>query len=749
MEISTFSTVAIPVPSSLAASIARLVPVPVVWLRSVGDYWRMSGTATDSSNAGGGGVPAAAVAAASGILRSLSATVGDALVSEIVLRSNILLVGAGGIGCELLKNLALTGFSNITVVDLDTIDVSNLNRQLLFRSHHVGQPKCVVACQVAAQLAVSSSSDRSVTYTPLHGNVCDSSQFHVEFFKPFALILNALDNVVARRRVNRLALAANVPLIEAGTTGYLGQVTTIHKGSETACYECHTQETGKVYPICTIRSTPSAPVHCIVWAKELYKLIFGDSVEESMLYEDGTVAVDDDGKTTEGGSTGEPSTYMESVLELRPLLQRQTPNGNSNGTTSLAPNDAVEDVTKRLVRNLYVDEIQKQLDMDRYKTAQKKPVVLNESAIVTTTIVAPTMKSSYQPTDLWTSDECVAEVLACVREAVADPDIVLPVFDKDDDLAMRFVTATSNLRATIFGIEPSQSFYSAKGIAGNIIPAIATTNAIVAGLQILQCFSVLRAQLDVNTKNDTALTTLRQDCSYVNCLRNSTRNGLFLTAASLEPPNPKCFVCSKASIPIQLTVNKWTLSDFVAKICKANLGFENPSISMADSGDCIWEEGDEADADTFAGNAVKLLPTLPCGGIHNGTVLSVEDFSQDLEVQITIAHVEDWRTIMSKGGDDDVGGADEVAEDHKFVVGGGTTKPNPVVQTANTNKDDSKNDDEGGDDVVDVVSNLDNASENADGHRKRAAATTTTAFSPTAKKAKGDATNNDVIEIEE
>lgn len=56
-----------------------------------------------------------------------------------------------------------------------------------------------------------------------HGNVM-APEFDVDFFSKFSVVLNALDNVAARRHVNRLCLAAGVPLVDSGTAGFLGQV---------------------------------------------------------------------------------------------------------------------------------------------------------------------------------------------------------------------------------------------------------------------------------------------------------------------------------------------------------------------------------------------------------------------------------------------------------------------------------------------------------------------------------------------
>ncbi len=98
-----------------------------------------------------------------------------------------------------------------------------------------------------------------------HANIKDP-QFNTDWFKTFTLVFNALDNLEARRHVNRMCLAADVPLIESGTTGFNGQVQVVKKGV-TACYDCTPKEAPKSYPVCTIRSTPSQPIHCIVWGK--------------------------------------------------------------------------------------------------------------------------------------------------------------------------------------------------------------------------------------------------------------------------------------------------------------------------------------------------------------------------------------------------------------------------------------------------------------------------------------------------
>ncbi|KAJ3163707.1 E1 ubiquitin-activating protein uba2 [Geranomyces michiganensis] len=120
------------------------------------------------------------------------------------------MVGAGGIGCELLKNLVLSGFKKIVVVDLDTIDLSNLNRQFLFQHRHIGKAKAHVSgggvrfldlrttgfsfinTQVARESALAFNPDVDIES---HCASIYESHFDYAWFKSFDLVLNALDNL--------------------------------------------------------------------------------------------------------------------------------------------------------------------------------------------------------------------------------------------------------------------------------------------------------------------------------------------------------------------------------------------------------------------------------------------------------------------------------------------------------------------------------------------------------------------------
>ncbi|PKI84961.1 E1 ubiquitin-activating enzyme [Malassezia vespertilionis] len=198
-------------------------------------------------------------------------------VKSFLHECKVLVIGAGGLGSELLANLALMGFKTIHVIDMDTIDVSNLNRQFLFREADVGQPKATTAAKFVQRRVPG------VSITPYVGRIQDKDE---EYYMQFNIILCGLDSVEARRWIN--AMLVNMvdesrpeslkPLIDGGTESLKGQARVILPGI-TSCYECSLDMLPKrtTFPICTIANTPRLPEHCIEWASVLeWPRVHGD-----------------------------------------------------------------------------------------------------------------------------------------------------------------------------------------------------------------------------------------------------------------------------------------------------------------------------------------------------------------------------------------------------------------------------------------------------------------------------------------
>lgn len=315
--------------------------------------------------------------------------------------------------------------------------------------------KALVAAEVAKLF------NPSVSITAYHGNIKDS-KFDVDFFSSFNLVLGALDNVDARRHVNRMCLAAGRILLESGTTGYLGQVVPIQKGVS-ECYECSAKPMQKVYPICTIRSTPDKPVHCIVWAKELFKFLFGNA-KDSML--------------AEASSDAEGNDVSSSSSDRAPVPEK--------AIGEMSENELMEFVVS-VIRYYFISDIEKKVAAGMYKAASVQPSPLSTELLTNLQLDEAASHSSADGWErsVWSPRANVAIMLACMVEGLrmrAEKGIIQE-FDKDSKFAMKFVTASSNLRAATFSI-PMTSYYDAKGIAGNIIPAISSTNAIIAGIQV-------------------------------------------------------------------------------------------------------------------------------------------------------------------------------------------------------------------------------------------------------------------------
>jgi len=148
---------------------------------------------------------------------------------EKLKRARVLIAGAGGLGSPVSIYLAVAGVGKIRIVDHDRVALSNLNRQVLHWESDIGQKKVDSAKEKLGKL------NPQVDIEAVAETITEASVY--ELSAGFDLIVDAMDNLPTRYRLNKAALERNIPFFHGGVYGFEGSAMTVIPG-ETACLNC-------------------------------------------------------------------------------------------------------------------------------------------------------------------------------------------------------------------------------------------------------------------------------------------------------------------------------------------------------------------------------------------------------------------------------------------------------------------------------------------------------------------------------
>ncbi|XP_023135555.3 ubiquitin-like modifier-activating enzyme 1 isoform X1 [Amphiprion ocellaris] len=463
-------------------------------------------------------------------------------------RQKYFLVGAGAIGCELLKNFALIGLGagengHITVTDMDFIERSNLNRQFLFRSQDIGKPKSEVAakavCEMNPRMKITAHQNR---LDPDSEGVYDYN-----FFMGLNGVAAALDTVEARVYLDRRCVQHLKPLLEGGTLGTKGHTLAVVPHL-TESYEDGKSSFSDAIPLCTLRNFPHRIEHTLQWARDQFEGLFKQTPENVNLFLRDSAFVErtlshGDAEaleilggvwnSLEGMAAGgqRPSSWEDCVNwarlkwetvynnDIRQLLHCFPPDEvTSTGLPfwsgskrcphplTFDPNNVTHMEYVVAAANLYghIYGISGTRDLTAIRNILEQvhvPPFTPKSTVkihVTDEEMEEDKERGSDDAEKARLEDLKVKLAASFPKSSTQ---LYPIdFEKDDDsnFHMDYIVAASNLRAENYDI-PAADRHQSKRIAGKIIPAIATTTAAVAGLMCLELLKLVQGHQKITS----------------------------------------------------------------------------------------------------------------------------------------------------------------------------------------------------------------------------------------------------------
>lgn len=453
----------------------------------------------------------------------------------------LFVVGAGAIGCEMLKNFAMMGIGcgeggAVHVTDMDHIEKSNLSRQFLFRNSDINSPKSVVACRAAKAM------NPALNVVPYENRVGPETEmiFNDSFYDSLDGVFTALDNVDARLYVDQRCIFYRKPMLESGTLGTKGS-TQVVVPSLTEHYGAKRDPPEKSFAICTLAHFPRLIEHTLAWARDFFEEAFKQTADDVNAYLDNpnffqglqnqqNMKLDTLNRILDSTVTSRPSSYTDCVVWARHKFQELFVNKikqllhnfpldkqiKSNGSGPSVPFwsgakkppaplvfDADEPLHLAFIKtcaNLRAGAFGLAVvEDDAAMKTTLSTVVVTEFRAVDGLVIPSTDEEAKTNEASANASMDVDKQCSGVMSSLPAPESLRDTgfsfasldFDKDDDAQMQFIAACSNCRARNYGIAEA-NLHQSRGIAGKITPAIATTTALVTGAICLELFKVLK-----------------------------------------------------------------------------------------------------------------------------------------------------------------------------------------------------------------------------------------------------------------